>query len=651
MKRLPVRLRTILILALLPALSVCKAANPADGQGLFFKDFNRLSAYPSNLPEDYRYTDYRSIAHAYHELVFDLDAKGAYLPLSWEDRSHNSIGVPAYVGDGRMGRDGSQEAVTVIAAALSATLNGIDIADDRGRNFFPAVNAFFSDTEGVIVNNPGGRTAGTSMWYLLYPAILYAELSLRRGDQNEMRHNTLQTIESWYTAYKIIRERFDSDFDLTGFDFTLQEPYRNGIWKEPDAAAGMAVLFYYGYTLTGEAYYLDAAVYLMDYIEGYFGGPLYEVLLYYAPVLMAELNALHGTAYDIGKSLNRVFDGNSIPRGGWGSLAGTWGDYEVNGLFGSKTDGGGYAFAMNSFAAAGALASLARYDTRYAQSIGKWLLHLHSNARYFFPAETNRENQSLYHAETGRTVDDRIIRAVPYEGIRNHLAGKSPYFGGDPTVHGWAETDLALYSGAHTGIMGALFDPTNQTAILRIDLLAADVMPLSAWPAFLYYNPHDEEKTITYIVQSSESVDLFDAVSNTITAHGVRGETPLTIPAGGAIVIVEIPAGKTIIREGHNYFVEGRYISSSRATLSLAGLENNKRVSGNFEIRAVLTGNTDDEDAIEQCTLTLDGQEFTFQDRLNLNTRNFSKGGQQLRVEMRSKQGLRDSVDLRLIFE
>ncbi|HBK68342.1 MAG TPA: hypothetical protein DDZ91_06855, partial [Firmicutes bacterium] len=67
-------------------------------------------------------------------------------------------------------------------------------------------------------------------------------------------------------------------------------------------------------------------------------------------------NAFQGTSYDLDKAISRVFDGNSVPRGGWGSLVGKWGDYEINGLFGSITDGGGYAFSMNTFAAAGAFA-------------------------------------------------------------------------------------------------------------------------------------------------------------------------------------------------------------------------------------------------------------------------------------------------------
>lgn len=46
------------------------------------------------------------------------------------------------------------------------------------------------------------------------------------------------------------------------------------------------------------------------------------------------------------KLLDWVFDGCQSPTGrtGWGIIVGKWGDYDVSGLQGSITDGGGYAF-------------------------------------------------------------------------------------------------------------------------------------------------------------------------------------------------------------------------------------------------------------------------------------------------------------------
>ncbi|GMO67267.1 MAG: hypothetical protein Ta2A_15540 [Treponemataceae bacterium] len=634
----------------------------------FYKDFNRVKTWRS--PEHLRYTDYRAIASAYHALVFNSEARGEYLPLSWHDAAHNTIGIAAYVGDGRAGKDGAQEAVTVIAAVYSAALLALDVAP-----YLNSLNAFFSADEGIVLNNPGGSSADASMWYLLYPAILYAQVSMlcppeRYPEGAVLRAKTLTTIESWFSAYQVIRATGgdDFDFDITGFDFTKNAPYSNGIWKEPDAAAGMALLFTAGHAITGAQKYLDAAIDLMNYIENYFGSPLYEVLLYYAPSLAARLNALCGTNYDITRALNRVFDGTSIPRGGWGAVSGKWGDYEVNGLFGSKSDGGGYAFSMNTFAAAGAIAPLARYDARYARAIGAWLVNLHSNARYFFASQTDPSHQSSNQSnpnQSPKAVPPEITAAVPFEGIRNHRDGLTPWFGGDPTVYGWADTDFSLYSGAHTGILGALFASIDTAGVMCIDLRATDLLAAAddsdKFPMYLLYNPSQNERQVQYAISALDAIDLFDTVSNTLVASGVTESVLLTVPADGALVIVEIPAGTVISHNAGIYTVDGFCISRDLFTLTITGAKNNQTVSGRFSLKAVVTGNANASSDIStgQCTLTIDGKQFPFDapafesldQTISLNTRDFTKGEKLLRVTMTAQNGATDYAELRLRFK
>ncbi|MDR1324437.1 MAG: hypothetical protein LBK00_00185 [Treponema sp.] len=645
------------MLAILALFTSCQAQGSSSYTyaGGISKGFNRADAY-APLPSRYAYTDYRARARAFHELIFADNSR-----LAWRDHTYNTLGIAAYVGDPRFMQDGSEEAVTVIAAVLSACLNGFALPT----NAFSSLNAFFNADEGVVLNNPNGTTKTTSFWYLLYPALLYTHVALigdtslalvsdtnvsDTGAVALLRQNALTAIANWYAAYSVIRDTAAGDFAHTGFDFSTMMPYQNGVWKEPDAAVGMAALFYIGYQLSGEAAYLTAAIALMDYIEAYFGGPLYEILLYYAPLLMARLNALHNTNYDISRALNRVFDGNSIPRGGWGSIAGEWGDYEVNGLFGSKTDGGGYAFAMNTFAAAGAVAPLVRYDARYAHSVGKWLLHLHSNARYFFPDETEPDHQSL--GATLPLFNVALLHATPYEGIRKERNGKSPWFGGDPTVYGWAETDLSLYSGAHTGVLGALFKPTDHNGILRIDLCATDILSIGdTFPTGLVYNPYHDERQLRYPIRSTGMVDLFDTVSNTLIASNVIGETTVVIPADGARVIVEIPASSVITREGRAYMVNGRFISSEQITVSLPALVANQRVPRRFTIEPVITGNGDAVPTDVTYTLVIDDRRTVFTGAITINTRDFGSGAKQVCVEARTPEGLSDSVEIRLIFQ
>jgi len=631
------------------ATSCLSKIEQRDYVDLFFKKISRVSSYEQAKPADYKYVDYTFLAREFDALVFGVKSPSQSLQLFWEDRTYKTFGIPAYVGDRRIGNNGAQEAVTTAAAILSATLVGINKADQNGINYVRMLNAYFNKVEGIFLNNPGRRSYGTSMWYLLYPALLFTQVSKHYPEETRLRENVLTTIESWHKAYEVMYNNGKPDFNYTGFDFSTNKPYRNGKWTEPDSAVGIGLLMYYGYELTGEEKYLTATINLLDYIDQFFGSPLYEVLMYYAPALMAKMNALHVTSYDLDKAISRVFDGNSIPRGGWGSLAGKWGDYEVNGLFGSITDRGGYAFAMNTFAAAGALAPLVQYDPRYAKDIGKLLLHASSNARYFYSSETNLENQSLSQWTGNLEELKEIIKVVPYEGIRKQSNGKVPWFGGDPTVYGWAETDFSLYSGAHAGIFGALFEPTNQEGILKIDLLVSQLTTAKAYPTYLLYNPYSTAKEVIYKVKGTEPVDLYDTVTNKVVQRAVENETKLVISADEAVVIVEIPANTEIVRQGLNNYANGIYISSNRSTLSVTSPRNFATLKGRFTVELVLASNF--EDAIAEANLVIDDEVIPVKDnKVQLNTQNFTRGSKKVTAKVITTNGLSDEINLRLYF-
>ena len=632
-----------LVLLIVLSLSFCDGKMHRNDRP--YKSFNKMASYQDAVPYNYKYTDYKALAERFDALVFDFNAHGEFLPLIWNDITNNSYGIPAYVGDGRMHADGTQEAVTAVAAVLYASLNGIDKSSQNGIDYVDGLNAFFSKEEGIILNNPSGASKTTSMWYLLYPAILFTQVSVLYDDHDAVRANAITNIENWYRAY--VEMRKTGNFDYTGFDFITMEPYSNGIWKEPDCAVGMAVLFKYGYDLTGDEKYMAAIMTLMDYIENFFGGPLYEILMYYAPVMAAYLNTVYGTEYNLQTSLNSVFDGFSVPRGGWGSLAGTWGgDIDVHGLFGSTTDGGGYAFSMNTFAAAGAIAPVVRYDARYAKSIGKFMLHLHNNARYFYSGEIKSENQSVSYVD--ETVPESIITSVPYEGIRKQSSGYSPWVGGDPTVYGWAKTDFALYSGAHVGILGRLFEETNQEAILKVDLLATDSLLEKAYPTFLIYNPHGNSLDVSYHARSPMT-DLYNAVTNKVIARNVVGETLLAVKADEALVIVEIPAGEQIQRNGRNYYAGGVYISSDRIAISIEGAENNGNITGDVILTVKLASNFDDK--IKRTVLTSGDVELAFVDRITVSAQKLGSGSKLMQFTAETYSGLTDTAMLRLVLQ
>jgi hypothetical protein len=207
---------------------------------------------------------------------------------------------------------------------------------------------------------------------------------------------------------------------------------------------------------------------------------------------------------------------------------------------------------MNTFEQAGALVPLVRYDDRYARAIGKWVLNAANSARLFYTAYLPNQNQDS--EEWAHQYDPNSY--IGHEAIRQTLYANSPYATGDAISGGWGATNLALYGSSHVGIFGAIIDTTNVPMILKLDLLKTDYFHKSAYPSFLYYNPYQLEKSVIINV-GNEPGDIYDAVSNTIIKSGITGETPITIPADGAVIAVIIPTGSTITFDLDKAFANG----------------------------------------------------------------------------------------------
>jgi len=610
------------------------------------KEIARINRYDSVIPKNYKWFDYKEKALLYDNIVFDEDASGPYLPLIWQDKTNSTFGFAAYVGDGRTGNNGSQEAVATVAAVLSATQIGIDKSKQNGVNYVEQLHAYYSEEEGIILNNPAGSSASTSMWYLIYPAILFTQVSIRYPREEQIRRDALSTIERWYEAFLIMKET--ESFNYTGFNFITMEPYDNGVWKEPDCAAGLAMLFQMGYEMTGEEKYAKAVSECLDYVNEFDGSALYELLLYFAPGLAARMNAQRNTDYNIDNLLGDVFNGSSIPRGGWGSIVGTWGDYNMNGLMGSTTDGGGYAFSMNTFAAGYALSSLAKYDTRYAKAMGIWYLNVSSNARYFFSGETDPSNQSASADKAAKEFIEISKDAVPYEGIRRSGNSKTPWIGGDPTVYGWANTDLTIYSGAHIGLFASVVDKTDVDKIFKINCNAMEADP--GYAVWLLYNPYDRNKKVTYELPEG-SWDLFNSVTKQVIAEDVSGKYELKLDADEAAVIIELPAGSEITHKDGHYYANNLWIASDTLSVSINNLQNNEQVSGKFKLDLNIV-NTNPETKLEQIIVEIDGAKLYYSDvnNVEINTKDFTEGSKTVNVSVITTDHKTDRTSIRLNF-
>ncbi len=501
-----------------------------------------------NLPKPYKMIDWRGKARAYDRFVFDFNARGEFLPLIWLDESRVNIdratfGLPSYVGDDRE-RGGWQESITCMGAVLGATIAGVDKRKQE-HDYVAMCEAFFSSRNGqnVVLNNQNQGTGG-SFWYELWPSIVFYALADRYPGTASMDAIVRTSANRWRDAIEALR----GDFDHTAFDLGKMQPVDNGQWKEPDAAAGLAWIEYTAWKRFGDRKHLDAAEQCMRFLDQREKNPYYEVLMPWGTLIAARMNAEMGRHYDVDKMLNWCF-GISDCRGGWGVVLGNWGGYDCAGLAGSVDNRGGYAFAMNTFAEAGALVPLVRYDARYARAIGKWMLNLANAARLFYPNETPNQCCGFWKGDPQG--------AIAYEGLRYAWQGKSPCATGDPVEMKWGpKTDRGLYGSGYVGFLGGIVRKTNVTGILQLDCLATDFYRDRAYPTYLLYNPHAAAKTVTIDVGARPS-RLYDAATHRTLKTGARGRTPVTIAPDTAIVLVVAPANAKAEKSGGKLRVGG----------------------------------------------------------------------------------------------
>ena len=389
----------------------------------------RVHSMP-NRPQPYLMRDWQKVARDYDALVFDYQAKGRFLPLIKPDLRHEnypgeSFALTTYIGSDSIDHEWlGGEAINGMAAVVSASLAGIDKSRQGGRNYVLMCQKWFNSENGQHVYlNTSHSTTGGSFWYSLFPNVLAYQLNYLYPNSGELPEHTIAVADRYYEASVKMGGREAPwtipEYNYRGFNLMTGKPTETGSWKEPDAAAGIAWLEYMAWVQHGTPRYLTGAKWGMAYISNRPKNPYYEMLLPYGAYLAARMNAELGMDYDIPKIMNWIFDGDSECRPGWGVFAERWGGYDVDGLVGSLTDGGGYAFAMNGFEQAGALIPLVRYDKRFAHDIGKWALNLANASRFYYANGLDPSHQSSWDWAT--QYDQKF--AIPYEGLRKEKQG------------------------------------------------------------------------------------------------------------------------------------------------------------------------------------------------------------------------------------
>lgn len=518
-------------------------------------DINRINQMP-DFPSPYNMRDWEEVTKKYDSFVFDVDATGQYLPvLFFRNNTVNypdddSFGLHTVVGTNS---PASGEAINVLPALISATLVGIDKSNQDGYNWVHMSREFFNNRpeENVYLNHPSTES-GDDWWYATMPNVFFYQLYDLYPETEDFDYQLRSVADQWLKAI----EKMGGSatpwnvpyMDYRGWYLSTMTPYTGGV-KEPEAAGALAWLLYHAYKETGEARYRIGAEWAMEFLNDYPSNPSYELQLLYGTYIAAKMNAELGTEYDVEKLLNWNFDVGSLRQ--WGSIIGNWGGLDVSGLIGEVNGSNDYAFSMNTFQLAGALLPLLRYDDRFANALGKWMLNAANASRLFYTEylPANKQDSDEWASE----YDTNSV--IGHEAMRESKFGLSPYATGDAIDGGWGATNLTLYSSSHVGIFGSIIDTTNIEGILKLDLLKTDFFRDEAYPTYLIYNPYESSQTITINVGDS-SRDIYESTTNDFIHTGVVGDTEITVPALSSYLIVLTPSGGSISYEYDKMLVD-----------------------------------------------------------------------------------------------
>ncbi|MDD5508957.1 MAG: hypothetical protein PHD25_11655 [Bacteroidales bacterium] len=552
----------VLIVALTLAISCTNdPSNPVSQTSIA-----RIDQMPA-MPEPFKIIDWKKKALQFDSLAFKFDDTASFAPLIWLDSARRNFdqvtfGLYTVLGDVRQGTEHYNgefhEALNSLSALLSAGLHGIDKTSQHGHNFVKmAQNYFNSDTRwNIVMNNTNPEVAmagggyGRDWWYDVYPNVLYYGVAALFPGVENTEYIQRIVADQFYRADSVLQGNYDYSY----FDYAQMKGMRNNIPWQQDAAGGHAWVLLSAYHQFGDVRYLEGAKSATEALLSQQESRFYEILLPFGAYAAARLNAEQGTSYDVTKLLNWTFDGCQAKDGrtGWGVIAERWGDYDVHGLQGSITDGGGYGFFMNSVAIAWPLVPMVKYEPQYTKAIGKYMLNAVNASRLFYPDQVDDAHQWL------PGLKDLTHGIIGYEGIRKtddynkpELKGISPVSLGDGPkwVAGQPEESMfSLYSTSIAGVFGAIVHTTDVEGILALDCNVTDFYAENKYPVHLYYNPYPETKTVTY--PSVESLDLFDLVSKEYLAKNARGTTGIEIPSGEAVLVVALPAGLRLKTDG-----------------------------------------------------------------------------------------------------
>lgn len=529
----------------------------------------RITAMP-NLPKPFKILDFNQLAKDYDAKVYDATQTGKYWPLIWKDDSRKNFdqetfGIYTAMGDVRQGLENYKgifhESLGSIGSVMGARLVGIDKSKQNGKNYVAMLKNYYNkDTKwNIIMNNTSPEVAllgggyARDWWYDVYPNLMFYAVADFYPNEKDYTEIQRSIADKFYQADSIMAGNYSHSF----FDYSTLEPKDSWICKQEDVAAGHAYVLYAAYQKFKDEKYLRGTKSSLEALLNQKDNRYYEILMPFGAYVAARLNAEEGTSYDYSKILDWTFNGTPECREGWGMLLDNWNGYDVSGLMGSTVDHGGFAFLMNTYDSMWPLVPLVRYDPRYANMIGKWMLNASNAIKFFYPYEIADEHQTIPELKKhtkGVIAYEGLIKKshlVKYDNLQAPIAiGDGPNWNKDnPDV-----SQFSVYGSGHVGIAGAIIERTDIPEILKLNCLATDFYRGEAYPTFLLYNPNKEEKEVTYQTKNAEKVDLYDAITHQILLKNVTKSGKIMIPMESSRLIVEIPAGSKItVKDGKSY--------------------------------------------------------------------------------------------------
>jgi len=521
---------------------------------------SRIDSMP-NLPQPFKIIDFKNLAKGYDSLVFDETQTGEYWPLIWKDNSRKNFdqetfGIYTAMGDLRQGpknNDGIfHESLATIGSVFGATLMGIDKSNQNGKNYVGMLKNYFNSENNwdIIMNNTSPEVAllgggyGRDWWYDVYPNVLFYGVANFYPEEKDYSEIMCSVADKFYKADSIMAGNYQHSF----FDYSTLEPKDNWICKQQDVAAGHAYVLYSAYQKFEDPKYLKGAKSSLEALLAQKDNQFYEILMPFGAYVAARLNAEEGTNYDYNQILEWTFNGTPECREGWGVLLDNWNGYDVSGIVGSTVDHGGFGFLMNTYDTMWPLVPMVRYDQRYANMIGKWMLNASNALKLFYPYEMPDEHQSIpeqKHHTKGVIAYEGLIKEShfeEYEDLKAPIAiGDGPHWvKGNPDV-----SQFSVYGSGHVGIAGSIISKTNVENILQLDLLATDFFRKDALPSFLYYNPNEEIKEVSINV-GKEQLKIYDALKRAFIAENVKNNFTFSIAKENASLLVMVPQNAKI---------------------------------------------------------------------------------------------------------